>query len=196
MIIESMYFPPISVMAAFKHQGKVIIDTGDFFRKGSFRNKCYINTSHGAMLLSVPLLKGKNTLQPLSEVKISYSENWVHHHLSSIQTCYGKSPYFIYFFDEIVAILEQRPLYLLDLNRDILAMIAAYLIPGVEIQYSDSYIDEYTGEDARNQILLKNYTQFECPGYLQVFEEKSGFVPNLSCLDLLFCLGNYGKNIL
>ncbi|HMY84046.1 MAG: WbqC family protein [Saprospiraceae bacterium] len=196
MIIESQYFPPISVLAAFKRRGKVIIDTGDFFRKGSFRNKCYINASQGPLLLSVPLQKGKNNLQPFSDVRISYDEDWVSQHLSSLQTCYGKSAYFIYFFDEITALLKERPVYLLDLNRNILKMIATYLIPEVTIIYSDSYVDEYLGEDKRNQILLKNYTLFESPRYLQVFEDRTGFVPNLSCLDLLFCLGKYGHDIL
>jgi hypothetical protein len=45
--------------------------------------------------------------------------------------------------------------------------------------------------DLRNQMAPKNRLQQESPlkPYPQVFESKNGFLPNLSILDLLFCIG-------
>jgi hypothetical protein len=44
----------------------------------------------------------------------------------------------------------------------------------------------------------KNYDQYPDPvKYLQVFEDKTGFLPNLSILDLLFnCGGKQAKELL
>jgi len=64
------------------------------------------------------------------------------------------------------------------------------------IHLSDSFVKE-TGAgqvDFRNQILPKNYLKpndihFESSEYPQVFEDRHGFLPNLSILDLLFCTG-------
>jgi WbqC-like protein family len=40
--------------------------------------------------------------------------------------------------------------------------------------------------DWRNQVLPKNYDRVNPLQYRQVFEERTGFLPNLSALDLLF----------
>jgi len=48
-------------------------------------------------------------------------------------------------------------------------------------------------------ILPKNYSQqFEkfVPKYHQVFQEKTGFIQNMSILDLIFCEGANGVNYL
>jgi hypothetical protein len=51
-------------------------------------------------------------------------------------------------------------------------------------------------EDRRNIILPKNYSQWNPVKYRQVFEERTGFLPNLSVLDLLFNVGKEGGELL
>jgi hypothetical protein len=50
--------------------------------------------------------------------------------------------------------------------------------------------------DFRNQVLPKNYKEFNTVKYHQVFEERVGFLPNLSILDLLFCEGKNAGRLL
>jgi hypothetical protein len=51
-------------------------------------------------------------------------------------------------------------------------------------------------EDHRNRVLPKNYAEFRPVKYRQVFEEKLGFMPNLSILDLLFNVGKQAGELL
>lgn len=196
MIVESMYFPPVSVLSLMGHHQEVWIDEAEHYRKGSFRNKCMINSSGGPQNLIIPLAKGKNNRQPMSEVLISYDEDWPRQHLAAIRTSYGKSPYFIYFFDEIEILLHTRYRKLADLNRQCLELLLKYLVPGKKTEVTDLYKKEFEGLDVRHKILPKNYSGIPVPRYPQVFEDSVGFVPNLSALDLLFCLGKYGGEVL
>jgi hypothetical protein len=57
---------------------------------------------------------------------------------------------------------------------------------------TDSYEIEVTDKiDGRHLINSKTKLQFEQPEYVQVFEDRNAFIPNLSILDLLF---NEGTN--
>ena len=44
-------------------------------------------------------------------------------------------------------------------------------------------------DDRRNLVMPKNYINWNPAKYRQVFEERTGFFPNLSILDLLFNTG-------
>ena len=64
------------------------------------------------------------------------------------------------------------------------------------IQYTSAFERIVTDDtlDFRNIILPKNYAENRYPNfwatpYPQVFEDRLGFLPNLSILDLLFCAG-------
>ena len=67
---------------------------------------------------------------------------------------------------------------------------------GISIGFTESYQKEYAASEAldyRDRWLPKNYAREEKawkPKYTQVFEDKFGFLPNLSVLDLLFCKGS------
>ena len=61
------------------------------------------------------------------------------------------------------------------------------------IQYTESYETTPAAIDIRAQIEKKNSTPDVALRYTQVFEDKNGFIPNLSIIDLLF---NEGPNAL
>ena len=65
---------------------------------------------------------------------------------------------------------------------------------GLTNSFVKKYDDDF--DDWRNKILPKNYTDFNAIKYRQVFEERTGFLPNLSVLDLLFCEGKNAKDLL
>ena len=106
----------------------VFTDIHENYRKGTLRNKCVISSGNGPQQLIIPLKKGKNSQMPMAEVEISYDENWPKKHLSAIKTAYGKSPYFIYFFDEISEILLSKNELLFELNTKCLQTESQYSI--------------------------------------------------------------------
>lgn len=68
------------------------------------------------------------------------------------------------------------------------------------ISFSEDFLRDYLVQDIadnRNKFLPKNFQQeSESVIYLQVFEERIGFQPNLSILDILFCEGPNAKHLL
>ena len=128
----------------------------------------------------------------IKDVKVYNADNWQLQHWRAIKSAYGKSPYFEFYADELLPYFEKKYDFLLDWNMDLLQFIVDVLNLPVDIQLTDSYYS--TNEailDYRNNITPKmpTNTTFQDVYYGQVFEDKHGFIPNLSILDLLFCKG-------
>ena len=125
--------------------------------------------------------------------------DWQKVHFKSIESAYRSSPFYEFFMDEFMFVFEQREKYLYDLNEKILAVILELLqIDPSGLCETEAFIKpSETGghiNDFRNVIHPKSKTsdsEFTITKYHQVFEEKHGFIANLSVLDLLF---NEGAN--
>jgi hypothetical protein len=91
--------------------------------------------------------------------------------------------------------------WLWDWNLDLLHWTIKKLSVEMEIGFTDGWQKNYPPEqflDLRGKVLPKNFKSFAgtCPVYKQVFEERLGFIPNLSIIDLLFCEGPNAVNLL
>jgi hypothetical protein len=191
-IIESQYLPPIAYFSVLLKQPTILIEQHENYQKRSYRNRCHIATANGILRLSIPLEKGKNNQMTIKDVKVYNADNWQLQHWRAIKSAYGKSPYFEFYADELLPYFEKKYDFLLDWNMDLLQFIVDVLNLPVDIQLTDSYYS--TNEailDYRNNITPKmpTNTTFQGVYYGQVFEDKHGFIPNLSILDLLFCKG-------
>ena len=135
------------------------------------------------------MVKGKNDRQPIQEVRIAYDEDWVPRHLHAIRSAYGKSPYFEDLFPEIRAIFERKHHLLWDLAMDSQVWALGKLSMTTEkIDMTQAYHKTYEGiADYRHTHQVSwDHGQIT---YHQVWEERFGFVGDLSILDLLFCTG-------
>ena len=196
ILLELQYLPPIQYFSKFFLYEKVVIEQHENFLKGSYRNRCHIAGPNGLQRLSIPLKKGKNEQQGIRAVQISYDEPWPSKHWNSIKTAYGNAPYFEFYADELQGIYQKRYELLFDFNWDLLQFMLQYLEIKSTIELSKDYqkVLPFPILDARNSIFPKKHRQkedkhFKILKYEQVFEEKHGFMPNLSILDLLFCYG-------
>ncbi len=196
---ELQYFPPIIFFKASYRETYVYLDQYEFYRKMSFRNRCLIAGANGIITLSIPLEKGRDQLARMNEVRISYSEDWQGRHWKSIRSAYNRSPFFSYYADEMETLFNKKFELLMDWDLYCLRWVKEKLgwaaeIRLMEFQEHASVPDPW--KDYRNQVLPKNYAQQTGLQYRQVFEEKKGFFPNLSILDLLFNSGKEAGNLL
>ena len=204
LIIEVQYFPPIEYFKQLFQFPHVVIEAHENYQKGSYRNRCHIANSTGIQVLSVPLRKGKNAKQPIREVAIAYDMDWQKQHWQSLQTAYGSAPFWEHYAPQLEPFFLKRWDYLFDLNMAILETFLKILKlkNTVTVSFSTDYEMNFTAKeiidtpsgarqervDLRNKI-LPNKTNFQGEKYAQLFQERTGFLPNLSILDLIFCTG-------
>jgi hypothetical protein len=198
VLVELQYFPPISFLSALYGESYVYLDLYESYRKMSFRNRCFIAGAEGIISLSVPLKNGRNQLLPMNEVRISETEPWRTRHFKSICSAYNRSPFFEYYADELKALYLQDIGRLAEWNLSCLDWLHKKLDWPAEIRFTESPIafGEAGWEDLRNRVVPKNYFQWNPVKYRQVFEERVGFFPNLSVLDLLFNTGKQAGELL
>jgi len=179
------YLPPVSWCAAAWNSEAIVVEACENYQKGSLRNRCFIAGPNGVQRLSIPLEKGKHRQMPIRDVRIAYDEPWQRQHWRSISTAYGNAPYFGHFAGELAPFYEKRYAFLFDYNLDLLTFILKKKLGWAgDIRLSEQY-----GAPGRLE-------GFALRRYPQVFEEKHGFLPDLSVLDLLFCCGKHGEAVL
>ncbi|NNE28285.1 MAG: hypothetical protein HKN16_01525 [Saprospiraceae bacterium] len=187
-LIELQCFPSIYYFAVLLHHGEVSLEAHEHYQKGSYRNKYEIAGPNGRQTLSLPLLKGKHSGMPIKSVGISYEENWPLQHWRSLQTAYGNSPFFLHYKDELKAIITSGEQNLWTWNKTALNWVCQQVEIEIRLEESQSFQKESGKNDYRNQI-RPSKEKIILPEYPQVFMEKTGFLTNLSILDLLFCMG-------
>ena len=161
------------------------------YQKQSWRNRCRILTSNGPENLNVPVVHENGTFAlPIREIRVEYTTPWVQRTERAIESAYSSSPFFIYYKDELFAILDSHPATLWELNRRLIDFFCTKIGIAPEIRETESF-DAAWAEDYRALIHPKRANTIlrdlglERP-YWQVFKDKFGFVPGLSIMDLLF----------
>jgi hypothetical protein len=145
----------------------------------------------------VPVIKGSKVHTPVKDVKISYDFRWQRLHWMSLQGCYRRSAYFEYYEDELAPFYERKETFLFDYNDRLLQLILKLLKIKATVNYTETYEPEYPAlTDFRHSINSKKESIFQQKPYFQVFEERHGFMKNLSIIDLLFNQGPQSINYL
>ncbi len=196
LLIESQYFPPIDSYKALVKHDILKIEKYEHYQKLSYRNRCYVAGPNGRMILSVPLARGKNQRTIMKDVRISNEEKWQGLHWKTLVSAYRRSPWFEYYEEDLQGLFEKPFHFLMDWNMACFEWTNSKLGIKMPVIYTDSYEKVVSGvTDARESILPGPVTESE-PGYTQVFQERTGFIPGLSILDLLFCEGKQSLEIL
>ena len=190
-IFPLFYLPPIEYFSKLlDNKDNIIIENAEHFQKQTYRNRASIHSPNGKLDLVIPVLKGSKNHTKVKDVKISYDFNWQRLHLMSLQTSYRSSAYFEFYEDDFAIFYEKKWDYLFDYNEELLRLLIKFLKLNVEYKYTNKFENEYLElNDFRNSIHPKRNGRNNVNTYLQVFEERNGFLPNLSIVDLLFNQG-------
>ncbi len=195
-LLSTAYLPPIEYVLKCVHE-PVMLETHENYLKQSYRNRALIATANGVQVLSIPVVHVSSKM-PILDVRIDYAMPWQRLHWKSIDTAYSGSPYFFYFQDYIRPFYEKRYEFLFDFNLELMQVILKLFGKDFQPQRTSEFIDDYSQredvEDLRNAIHPKRCKEagypFSHKPYTQIFEDRIGFVPNLSIVDYLFNEGN------
>jgi len=186
-MLSTAYLPPVSWMQAALKAEKVIIEAFETYPKQTYRNRCMIITANGVLPLSIPVTKVDGGKTKTKDIEIFYDDPWQRVHWLSIDMAYSNSPFYLYYKDELEKFYRKKFRFLLDYNMEILNTLFSLLGETTEISLTEVFLHSPEGIlDLRNAISPK-IDDVECNyrPYHQVFEEKHGFVEDLSIIDLL-----------
>jgi len=198
-VSEIQYFPSIIFYKNSFHCTNIVFEQYETYQKMSFRNRMLIAGANGIIELSVPLASGRNQRGLTRDVRVDNRQHWQVRHWRSIESSYNHSPWFQFYVDELSSLYQKKFDFLIDWNLACFEWTLQKLNWPVDVSMTEVFQKNYEVHrwaDQRNNLLPKNYMYYEPVKYTQVFEERTGFLPNLSILDLLCCEGKRSAELL
>ncbi|MFC2335116.1 MAG: WbqC family protein [Prevotella sp.] len=190
-LLASTYFGPVQWYQKLNQSDCCLIERHDHFVKQTYRNRCVIATTSGLQVLTVPIERYEGAHCEMRDIRISDHGSWRHLHWNALQSAYGESPFFEFYADDLRPFFERRWELLFDFNTAITRKMCELLDIHPQIAFTEAYAsaEEEGVTDFRDAIRPKHPLPddgFRPRRYYQVYEQKHGFQPNLSILDLLF----------
>lgn len=190
LLIDLQCFPGIYYYSTLLGYPVLVFEQYEHLQKGSYANRYYVAGSGGELLLTVPLLRSGGNRKPFRDWKICDRDPWQKLHWRTLLSAYRRSPWFLFYEDSLRPMYEKKFEYLIDWNLEAFHLVNGWLGLAWEISFTGEYKKAYPERaDARNRIMPGKVPADKSVSYHQVFEERTGFLPGLSILDLVFCEG-------
>jgi hypothetical protein len=202
ILLSTAYFAPVRYFSKLAAYPEIYIEQCENFVKQTYRNRTVILGANGPISLIVPVEKGRQQKIKIKDLRIAYDEEWQRNHWRTIFSAYNSSPFFEYYADDVEMFFRKKHEFLFDFNREITETLLKILEIPVRLTLTEDF--EQVPENClnfREQITPKTHlidpdAHFIAKPYTQVFDEKFGFVPDLSILDLLFNEGPSAHTVL
>ncbi|MGN0281385.1 MAG: WbqC family protein [Prevotella sp.] len=202
LLLSTTYFGPVQWYQKLNTAEEVMLEAHENYSKQTFRNRCVIATANGLQSLTVPVERPEGielNRCPIRDVRISDHGRWRQLHWNALQSAYSESPFFEYYADDLKPFFERHYEFLFDFNLEICNKLCELLDVRPSIRLTSEYVRHddlaHGADDYRDSIVPKHPRHDEAfvpRPYYQVFRHKTGFLPNLSVLDLLFNMGPEG----
>ena len=196
LLLHPAYFGPVSQYIALVKAKEIVFENDDNYQKQTYRNRMYIYGANGKLSLNIPIKHtgNKSNHQKYRDVRIENDFPWQKQHWRSLETVYRTSPFFEFFEDDFRPLYEQNFDFLIDFNYKCFELALESLQLEMSFEKTTEYIlhpKDIT--NGRHLINAKSNKPVAMEPYTQVFQEKYGFLNDLSIVDLLF---NEGPNAL
>jgi len=191
LISDLQYFAPISFYLSLSAYSHCIFDQYVDLPISCYFNRCRILGANGAILLSIPIEGGRRRKGLVRDIRVSAFEPWQANHFKTLVSAYNRSPWFGHFRDDLEKLFRQKVTWLKDWDLSCHQWVCDKLSIVTTASLSEDLIKTPgTGQqDLRFRFVPGQTGTAAKDRYPQVFEERHGFVPNLSILDWLFCMG-------
>ena len=220
-LLSTTYFGPVQWYQKLYRYEEVEIEQWESFQKQTYRNRCLIATTQGIQALTVPVERGTSPLIKDIRISdhgnwrhlhwnalvSAYGESpFFEYYQDDIRPFFEKRWEYLLDFNEAIRekmceLLDIQPkvkyslefkVYSLEMNT-LVAEKSTINYKQSTINYKPSTINKEI--DFREGIRPKHPMEdpdFDPKPYYQVYQQKHGFLANLSVLDLLFNMGPEG----
>jgi len=202
ILLSTAYLPPIQYFSKFLLHREIWMETQEHFVKQTFRNRTVVLAANGTESLIIPVEKGRSLKQNIADIRISYDTNWQHIHWQAIVSAYNSTPFFEILEADFSPFYQKKFEFLFDFNLELMKTVFDILEINPQITLTKNF-EEVPAPFLNLREAIHPKTQkalpdpnFEIIPYTQVFDEKFGFTPNLSILDLLFNCGSASYEML
>ncbi|NQX80622.1 MAG: WbqC family protein [Flavobacteriaceae bacterium] len=194
-LFHPAFFAPIVQYTNIIQSENIVFETQDNYLKQTYRNRCRIYTANGKQDFSIAI--NKNASRKTKDITVDYSNNWNRLFIKTLDAAYSSSPFYDYYKDDIISLLDKKQKYLLDLNMD----SHSFVMDILQVEKQHSFTNEFeipnnNTNDFRHLINAKQEIDHKLKPYFQVFSVKHGFISNLSILDIIFMEGPATSNYL
>ncbi|HAP02245.1 MAG TPA: hypothetical protein DCQ93_10010 [Bacteroidetes bacterium] len=183
VVLNACLFPKISWFQKAVRFENVLLSEEEKYRKENHPNRYSIAAAGGRIELTVPLSGGRNQKSKMNKLVIA-NDLWKRKHWQTIQSSYGKAPYYLYYADAIHEVIFSNTKEFSDL------CLKSIQVMGKEMKLKTKF--SITHEIAGVSLIDNT----ETPIYPQVFSDRNAFQKDLSVIDLLFNTGPDSLNYL
>lgn len=194
LILPTAYLAPVSHYAHLYTEGRALEDRGERYAKQTLRTRCRIATPQGPQLLTLPVCRTHGD-GPLTtgQARLSDHGAWRRVHLQALRSAYERTPFFDVLFDDLAAVYADPRLELLaDFNAALRRVVCGWL--GLDVRVEPAAVSPAAGP-ADTDLRHAEAPRPMRP-YYQVFAARTGFLPDLSIVDLVFNLGLEARLVL
>jgi hypothetical protein len=199
LVLPAFYLPPVSYFSALQTSSlPILLEQHEHYPKQTYRNRTSVYSANGKLDLIIPVRHGKDGHTKMKDVRISYEAGWQRLHWMSLQTAYRSSAYFEFYEADFAVFYERQYEWLFDYNVVQLELLLRLLKIDRQVEYTERYREDYGPTMDFRQVIhpKKNAPGSGAKPYYQVFENKHGFISDLSIVDLLFNHGPHSKGYL
>jgi len=192
VLLHPTYFPSIAHFVAIMKAESLVFEISDNYQKQTYRNRSTIYGANGRLDLNIPVHYTQKNRQLYRDVSISNIDNWQDLHLKSLESAYSASPFFEFYIDDLKSLFEVETHNIMDFNFKCLEAVFECLQLPFKYETTEVFEKEPINIiDARSLANSRKEIEQNFKPYAQVFDDKHGYLQNLSILDLLF---NEGPN--
>ena len=193
-IFPTAYFGPISYFKDILNYQSVVIEIHEHYVKQTNRNRMVIGTANGKLELSIPVIKINGNKTAIKDVIIDNKQKWQQNHWKAIESAYRHAAYFEHYENDIKNLIYQHDDNLIRFNEKITNTLINWLELPINLSKTTEFLP-LEKEDYRQGYSHSTNHKMDY-NYFQVFNDKNGFIENLSLLDAICNIGPMARKIL
>lgn len=185
-IFAPQFFGSVAYYAEMARHGSAVIDTSlRYDKRQKSTHRCVIADTRGPLTLTVPVSKPEGA-SLWSQTRVSHHGQWWTTHLESLESAYGRTPFFEFYIDRFKPWLAPLEASVTEMDLGIDAVVRRTICLDTDVVAAPaSEIDIDPALDFRRSRI----ESVRAVPYYQVRALKLGFIPGLSILDLIFNMG-------